>query len=84
MERNGEEISLHASDSWDEEDDIQMLTEHQKVNDQKEREKQAETMILEYLANTFDGDDNTSGKIQQQLAGISTKRWGKKLAPEKN
>jgi hypothetical protein len=62
-----------------EEDDIQMLTEHQKVNDQKEREKQTETKILEDLANTFDDDDATGGKIQQHLADMEKSCRSRKL-----
>ncbi|XP_068704245.1 uncharacterized protein [Montipora foliosa] len=77
-------ISLHASDDLDEADDIQMLTECSKATGQKEREIPAkETQFLQDFANSLDQDDATGDKIQQELADIALKRWGKKLSSDK-
>ena len=77
-------ISLHASDALDEADDIQMLTECSKATGQKERAIPAkETQFLQDFANSLDEDDATGDKIQQELADIALKRWGKKLSSDK-
>ena len=77
-------ISLHASDDLDDADDIKMLTECSKATGQKERETPAkETQLLQDCANSLDKDDATGDKIQQELADIALKRWGKKLSSDK-
>lgn len=77
-------ISLHASDELDEADDIQMLTECSKATSQKEREIPAkETQLPQDFANNLDEDVATGDKIQQELADIALKRWGKKLSSDK-
>ena len=77
-------ISLHASDDLDDADDIKMLTECSKATGQKERETPAkETQLLQDCANSLDEDDATGDKIQQELADIALKRWGKKLSSDK-
>ena len=77
-------ISLHASDELDEADDIQMLTECSKVTSQKEREiPSKETQLPQDFANNLDEDVATGDKIQQELADIALKRWGKKLSSDK-
>ena len=77
-------ISLHAGDDLDDADDIKMLTECSKATGQKERENSdKETKILQDFANSLDEDDATGDKIQQELADIALKRWGKKLSSDK-
>ena len=77
-------ISLHASDDLDDADDIKMLTECSKATGQKEWETPAkETKLLQDFANSLDEDDATGDKIQQELADIALKRWGKKLSSDK-
>ena len=77
-------ISIHASDELDDADDIQMLTERSKATGQKERETPAkETKLLQDFANSFDEDDATGAKVQQELADIAIKRWDKKLSSDK-
>ena len=61
-----------------------MLTESSKATGQKEREIPAkETQLLQDFANSLDEDDATGNKIQQELADIALKRWGKKLSSDK-
>ena len=61
-----------------------MLTECSKATGQKEREnRDKETKILQDFANSLDEDDATGDKIQQELADIALKRWGKKLYSDK-
>ena len=61
-----------------------MLTECSKATGQKERENSGkETKILQDFANSLDEDDATGDKIQQELADIALKRWGKKLSSDK-
>ena len=77
-------ISLHASDDLDDADDIKMLTECSKATGQKERETpDKEKQLLQDCANSLDEDDATGDKIQQELADIALKRWGKKLPSDK-
>ena len=77
-------ISLHASDDLDDADDIKMLTKCSKATGQKGRETPAkETQLLQDCANSLDEDDATGDKIQQELADIALKRWGKKLSSDK-
>ena len=65
-------------------DDIKMLTERSKATGRNERETTAnETKLLQDFANSLDEDDATGDKIQQVLADIALKRWGKKLSFEK-
>ena len=42
-----------------------------------------ETQLLQDCANSLDEDDATGDKIQQELADIALKRWGKKLSSDK-
>ena len=65
-----------------------MLTERSKsskATGRNERETTAnETKLLQDFANSLDEDDATGEKkIQQVLADIALKRWGKKLSFEK-
>ena len=61
-----------------------MLTECSKATGQKEREIPAkETQLLQDCANSLAEDDATADKIQQELADIVLKRWGKHLSSEK-
>ena len=61
-----------------------MLTVRSKVTGQKAREIPAkETKLLKDFANSFDEDDATGEKIQQELADIAVKRWDKKLSTDK-
>ena len=77
-------ISLHASDDLDDADDIKMLTKCSKATGQKERETpDKEKQLLQDCANSLDEDDATGDKIQQELADIALKRWGKKLPSDK-
>ena len=80
-------VSLYASDELEDADidDIKMLTERSKVTGRNERETTAnnETKLLQDFANSLDEDDATGCKIQQVLADIALKRWGKKLSFEK-
>ena len=77
-------VSLHASDDLDDADDIKMLTECSKATGRKGRETPAkETQLLQDCANSLDEDDATGDKIQQELADIALKRWGKKLSTDK-
>ena len=77
-------ISLHASDDLEDADDIKMLTECSNATGQKERETPAkETKVLQDFANSLDDDDATGDQIQQELADIALKRWGKKLSSDK-
>ena len=82
-------ISLYASDELEDADidDIKMLTERSKsskATGRNERETTAnERKLLQDFANSLDEDDATGNKIQQVLADIALKRWGKKLSFEK-
>ena len=64
-----------------------MLTERSKsskATGRNERETTAnETKLRQDFANSLDEDDATGEKIQQVLADIALKRWGKKLSFEK-
>ena len=73
-----------ASHDLDDADGIQMLTERSKATGQKAWETPAkETKLLKDFANSFDEDDATGEKIQQELADIAVKRWNKKLSTDK-
>ena len=74
---------LYVSDSIDDEEDVKLLTESAQVTDPKARENDPEIKLLQDLANTFEDDDATGEKIQQQLADIALRRWGRKLSQEK-
>lgn len=79
-----DDLSVHASDEFDEEDDLKKLTERPQANGQKERENlTAETKLLQDIANGFDDDDATGDKINQELADVAVKRWDKKLSSDK-
>lgn len=78
-------ISLHDSDDVDDADDIKMLTECSKATGQKEREISAkETQLLQDFANSLDEDDATGDKIQQELADIALKGWGRSCLLKKS
>ena len=77
-----DEVSIYASDD---DEDLKLLTEQVQPDEPKARENDSElnSKLLQDLANTFEEEDNTGEKIQQQLADVCLKRWGKKLSPEK-
>lgn len=72
------EISIHASDSWDEEDDIRQLTKRNEKGLSK-----SQPSLLDDLAQSLDDDEVPGEKIDTKLADIAQKRWGKKLKTEK-
>ena len=80
-----DELSLYAADS---EDDLASLTSSMQTSrvatDNARENTDGVSQVLDDLAKSF-GDDNgeKSPDIQPKLAEIVTKRWGKKLPPEK-
>ena len=79
--RQEDEVSVHASE---EDDDIKMLTEHSKtlqVNDQEGPE--TDDKLLKELVDSLDKNEATGPPIQQQLADIANRRWGKNLTTDK-
>jgi hypothetical protein len=84
-ETTDDEISIYAGDSADEEADLAELT-NKGCSDRKARENKpdGQTNILDDLAKSLSDDDEANGpNIEQKLADIATKRWGKKLNPDK-
>ena len=79
--RQEDELSVHASE---EDDDIKMLTEHSKtpqVNDQEGPE--TDDKFLKELVDSLDENEATGLPVQQQLADIANRRWGKNLSADK-
>ncbi|XP_068756611.1 uncharacterized protein [Montipora capricornis] len=64
-------------------EDLKLLTEQSSATGQARETPVPEAKILQDIANDFEDDDATGGKIVQQLADIATKRWGKKLSSDK-
>ena len=77
-----DDLSLHAQDDLDDED-LKLLTEQSSATGQARETPVPEAKILQDIANGFEDDDATGGKIMQQLADIATKRQGKKLSSDK-
>ena len=79
--REEDELSVHASDN-DSLSDIKLLTEHQsEVNDHGLDEPNQK--LLKELAESLDQNEVMGPPVQDQLAAIANKRWGKHLDPEK-
>ena len=79
---SNDDLSLHAQDDLDDED-LKLLTEQSSATGQARETPVSEAKILQDIANGFEDDDATGGKIMQQLAEIATKCWGKKLSSDK-
>lgn len=61
-----------------------MLTKCSKATSQKGWETSAkETRLLQDFAESLDEEDVTNDKIQQEVADIALKRWGKQLSSNK-
>ena len=82
--KEDDQISVHADGSdlgYD--DDIRMLTEQDKNpsmgNERETASTSTESGMLTELANAFEDEDATTKAVNQQLADIAVKRWGKKL-----
>ena len=71
-------VSIYASDSWDEEEDVRQLTQRD-----KKLQNTPQTNILDDLAQSLDDDEAVGEKVDTKLADIAQKRWGKKLKPDK-
>lgn len=79
--RDEDSLSLAASD-----EDIEALMEEAsgKPDAGKEGSKlEPEDDMLKELTSPFQDEDKTGPAINEQLAEVATKRWGKKLAQEK-
>ena len=63
-----DEVSIYASDD---DEDLKLLTEHVQPDEPKARENDSElnSKLLQDLANTFEEEDGTGEKIQQQQTG---------------
>ena len=77
--RRDDALSIHPSD---EDSDIRALTEHDKqpqVTDQVQQDDK----FLKELADSLDVENIAGPPVQQQLADIVNKRWGKLLPTDK-
>ena len=70
-----DDLSLHKQDDLDDED-LKLLTEQSSATGQARETPVPKAKILQDIANGFEDDDATGGKIMQQLADIVAKRWG--------
>ena len=82
-QNDDDRVSLYAS--GDEQDDLntdlQQLTGQTRQN--SEVNDHADSAILQDLANQLEEDEPTGPSINQSLADIAKKRWGKQLGPDK-
>ena len=86
-EANSEDnLSIHAEEDLDVDQDILKLTEQTQATGQKKRETPGdddESKLLQKLASQLDDDEATGEKVQKELAEIAQKRWGKTLTSAK-